>query len=56
MPYYYIHGSNTDVRTITEYKRICRNAKKLHRAAFNEAVAMAKELSDGVEHHHFPFL
>ena len=56
LPMYYVFGHNAELRTLGQYKRICRSAVKLHRAAYLNAVRLTDKLEDGVVFHHMPFL
>jgi hypothetical protein len=56
MPLYYVFGCKDDLRTLAQYKRACKNARTLHRAAYLSAVKLTKQTADGVVLHHRPFL
>jgi len=55
LPLYYVLGHKEDLKTPREYRRACRNAKQLHKAAYRHAVKVT-ENADGIEFHHTPFL
>ena len=52
LPLYYVFGHKGDIRTLAHYKRVCKKAKALHRAAYMNAVKHAKDVGDDVVLHH----
>jgi len=56
LPLYYVFGHNGEIRTLSQYKKACRNARSLHRAAYENAVALTRQCGNGIELHHSPFL
>jgi hypothetical protein len=55
IPRYYAFGYQGDIRTLAEYKKVCKS-HRLSAGAQKFAERLAAKLADGVEYHHTPFL
>ncbi len=56
LPFYFVFGHKGELATFNQYKRVCKQAKNLHRAAYVSAVKTTQRLGDGAVFHHTPFL
>ena len=55
IPRYYVVGATDQPRSFTAYRKLARNAPRLHKTAYRQAVRIARRVGDLVVHHP-PFL
>jgi NAD-dependent SIR2 family protein deacetylase len=56
IPWYFVFGFEGGLRSLAQYRRVCKRAKSLHSTAYAKACEVTSKLEGGVEFHHSPFL
>ena len=51
IPRYYVAGATDQPRTFTAYRKLAKDAPRLHKAAYRQAVRIARDIGDLIVHH-----
>ena len=51
IPRYFVAGATDQPRTFTAYQKLARDAPRLHKAAYRQAVRIARDIGDLIFHH-----
>ena len=51
IPRYYVVGAIDQPRTFTAYRKLAKDAPRLHKAAYRQAVRIARDIGDLIVHH-----